>query len=464
MSKLRAALKSYQVGKTELLDYGCLSGVKLTSGAAGALLGEAYLRGLVGLVDDEGMPAADGGFGLTRAGLAVAAATARKRIQKDKAKVILDKVLSKADELSRDKVAPIKISRIWVFGSYIDPRRKDVGDLDVVIETQFTDVQGTRDFRTRLAYVRKQYPDLLPSGFDPIFGNMDGYFVDRYIYGARRPGLIAPNDVHTLCSLGCPCALYFDIDRGGIIQPDFLHRHPDSAGRSNHILDKLAMPEFPPMGKYEFTPAVVATGAFANRGMPPKIDIETWSDDTTIQETFLLDSHSWRAPVKMTRRLTFGPTAWSYDAVLDMPSGMSRGGKKVGELYPPDIRGVLDLMHADLLRLAAFREEQGAMVSIIADAELSKTVNSWVDDHDRWRFGNLIEDHKSLDLDAVPDLYSWGLHCSVDGAGTGYIGPDDMVEDEIWEDFEFPFSEERYLEWKSTVEGTGRKPTTGPKP
>lgn len=452
ISKLRAALKSYQVGKTGLDEFGYLSGVKLTAGAAGALLGEAYLRGLIDIVDDEGRHTDDGGFGLTRSGLAIAAATARKRTKKESAKTVLDRVLSKAEDLSRDKDTPIKISKIWVFGSYIDPRRKDVGDLDVVIETEFTGIHGTADFRNRLAYVRERYPDLLPSGFNPIFGNMDGYFVDRYLCGARRPGLIAPNDVNTLCSLGCPCALYFDINQGGIIQPVHHHRHPDSPGRSNHILDKLTMPDFPPMREFVFTPAVVATMEFADRRRHPQIDIETRTDGEATEESFLLKRHNRCAPLKVTRRITFGESDWSYDASLDMPTGMAKGGNKLGDLRAPDIRNALDLMHADILRLAAFRHDKGEMVSIIADVSLSKSVNSWVSDHDRWRFSNLIGDHPTLELDAIPDLYSWGLDCMVDGAGTGYIGPDQMDENETWDEFDFPFSEEAYAEWKSKLQ------------
>lgn len=465
ISKLRAALKSYRAAKTGMDEFGYLSGVKLTSGAAAALLGEAYVRGLIGIVDEEGNPSDDGCFGLTRAGSAVAAATARNRTKKESARLVLDRVLNKAESLSSDETTPIKVSKIWVFGSYIDPRRPDVGDLDVVIESRFTNVAGTADFQTRLAYIRKKYPNLLPSGFRPILGDMDSYFVDRYIYGARRPGLIAPNDLHTLCSLGCPCSLYFDIDRGGIIEPEFHQRHPNSPGRANHILDKLSMPDFPPMREYVFTPAVVATSAFVGHDKHPRIDSVASTNGTTVEESFLLVSHRWFAPLKFKRSLTFGESEWTYQADLDMPNGMAKGGKKIGELYGPNIRNALDLMQADILRLAAFRHEQGAMVSIIADVELSTSVKSWEGDYDRWHRRYILEDHESLQLDAFPDLYSWGVDFMVDDEGTGYVGPDQLEEGETWGEFGFPFSEKSYQEWKSRVEAaTSPGAARSPKP
>ena len=173
VSKLRAVLRAQNVGKGSFGDVGHLSNVKLTSGAAAAMIGEAFLRGFIAKVDEEGNPDPNGGYGLTRPGKAIASATAMRRTKKASAERILDGVLAKAAELAVDGVTPIKVSKIWVFGSYIDPTRPDVGDLDIVIETRFTGIEGTASFRRRLEYIRDRYPGLLPSGFDPIFGGRE---------------------------------------------------------------------------------------------------------------------------------------------------------------------------------------------------------------------------------------------------------------------------------------------------
>ncbi|MCV9963860.1 hypothetical protein OIU34_18450 [Pararhizobium sp. BT-229] len=446
VSKLRAVLRAQNVGKSSFGDVGYLSAVKLTSGAAAAMLGEAFLLGFIAKVDEDGNPDPNGGYGLTKSGKAIAAATAMRRTKKDNAKRILERVLAKAAELAVDAVTPIKVEKIWVFGSYIDPSRPDVGDLDVVIETRFTGIDGTSSFRRRLEYIRDRYPGLLPSGFDPIFGGMDDYFVNRMLYGARKPALLAPNDIPTLISLGCPCALYFDIDNGGIIEPQFHARHPDSPGRSNTVSEKLAMPEFELMKEFSFTPPVVATHEFLMGGGGADVEVTTSRLDSAMEDSFVLDSYPRMVPMTVKRKLTFSDTEWAYEASLSVPKGMSKGGRNVDGRYRPDIRNAVDLLHADILRLAAFRQEQGAKVEIYADVSLSKSVKTWESDYDFRHRRFVLHDHETLGLDAFPTPFSWGVDFALDGYGGGYIGPA-MMDDDDWDSATLPFSRNEYEAW-----------------
>ena len=449
VSKLRALLKSYHVGKNSFLDYGCLAPVKLTGGAAAGLLGEALARGLIGRVDAEGDPSPDAGFSLTMAGRAVAAATALKRTRKATARKVLDRLLHNAVALSGEAAAPIKVARIWVFGSYIDPSRDDVGDLDVVIETYFTGIEGTASYTRRLAYITERYPEFLPAVFkSQLIQDPDGHFINRMLYGTRKPALLAPNDIETLTSLGCPCALFFDNAKGGIIEPEYHRRHPASHGRADHIREKLVMPGFPPMSQFRFTSPIIANLHFL-RGLRTG-DVETNFSQIgqVMEDKFLLETSPRRVPITMKRKLTFDTAEWIYEASMSVPQRMSVGGHAINGRHAPDNRAAFDLVHADILRLAAFRHDQMAKVHIFADVTISKTLGAWDKtlDHTLSLVG--LHDHAYLGLDAFPDQYSWGVDLCFNGTGRGYIGPSTMDADD-WEHMRLPFTKAEYDEWRS---------------
>lgn len=70
-------------------------------------------------------------WGTTIAGNALAKARIGKPIPRPKAQVLLDGLVDRAKAINADPASPFLVTRIAVFGSFVDETRSEVGDVDV---------------------------------------------------------------------------------------------------------------------------------------------------------------------------------------------------------------------------------------------------------------------------------------------------------------------------------------------
>lgn len=270
---LRALLRAWEKERSPIrLRY--LKNLPNDAGDVMSLLQDALEASLIGMTVDDESHSTEKIFTLTGAGKAVAFADASKRVSKDAALKVLSSVVEASENLSKDENAPIKVAKIWVFGSVINPDKNDVGDLDIAIETVRTN-KWKSSVREMERYVEKIYPGLLPESCD--IWHVDSEFVKKSLYGPRRNRLISETDVGTLIQLHVPCALVYDQKMGRIEQPKVLNFHPESKGRSSNIVPRRVMPNLPPFSASEFAPTDAVLLALAeryNRGDAP-VHLET---------------------------------------------------------------------------------------------------------------------------------------------------------------------------------------------
>lgn len=206
------------------------------------LLEEFRDRELIGPEDDGCGQMIDG---LTDRGRAVVAATGQKRISKSDAQKILDGFVANCVALNRANSTPFSISKVWLFGSLIDPGKADVGDIDIVVELEDSPAS-------------KQLYKEAAKAFD-IYHNFE--FIEhaqvkhRLLYGKQRHSRLAPNDISTLRDLACPCQVIFDRMQGSVNEP-MLPKHPLATVRAEHIDDKLVFPDLS-LGKKPLRPLPV---------------------------------------------------------------------------------------------------------------------------------------------------------------------------------------------------------------
>ncbi|NTF17428.1 hypothetical protein G6L37_03250 [Agrobacterium rubi] len=442
VAKLKALLTSWDRTGKDYYDLSRLAGVSVSYGATAALIGEAWRLGLIGFTDaDRSEWDTEPRLGLTLGGAALVTAVSRARTSKQKASVVVDQLLSNAQELMSDAKSPVKPDRIWIFGSYIDPEKDDVGDIDIVVESSRTNVV---EYSGMLAYIRSNYPGFLPklTGFDRYAPC--GVFERRKLYGTRRHPLLAPNDIGTLERLHRPCALFFDAARGGIIEPEFHQYHPNSKERSSSIKERLVMPDLEGAARFELTNPIVLDERFSTAVSEKEfgsLNHQTREDG----DSFLL---RWSEPsddgIVVTRTVDLFEDAWcctyevSADTVADKPHAAWR---TLAEKLTV-------LAEADLLRLAVHRDDLGSMVEISIDIRLAEGCKS---DHplrhllqSRTSYGSDILESK--DYPAIPDSMAFGLFLLHEGTGSGLCCPCDL-SDHDWDEARFPFTRYEYEEW-----------------
>lgn len=162
--KVRNILKAWRYRGKGPIDISERKDVDMDPRVVLAVLQEARDMGFIGKEDDGWRNARDG---LTPAGKAIAFSKARPRMAKDDARRVLEGLLSNAARLNAERGFPVKVDRVWLFGSIIDETRLDVGDIDVVIETSRkltpAEKEGFRywDYLARLvkAYGEEGIPD-----------------------------------------------------------------------------------------------------------------------------------------------------------------------------------------------------------------------------------------------------------------------------------------------------------------
>lgn len=241
---LKALLISWDRGNREPHTLSELASLNLAYGACVAFLSECHDRGFFEKRLPRGMapedyqdPDAHKTLELSSVGLAVKNASARKRVPKERAGKVLASVIDNAARLLDDPRAPKKVTEIWVFGSYLDSNREDVGDLDVVVSSRWRPRFPIQDFR---GYVTDNYPGTVPDSAQ--YYQADQIWLDRMLFGKRRDPMISVHPIEDLIALYCPCRLVFDSKRGGRIPPEEYLHHPNSTGLAPTVYERSAMP------------------------------------------------------------------------------------------------------------------------------------------------------------------------------------------------------------------------------
>jgi predicted nucleotidyltransferase len=391
VTKLRAILRSWAKGTRSPDDLGYLAAIKLSPGATTAFLAECVERGLVTVAVDPEIPEnipdrerfADGV--LSDAGFAITGASAKKRSDKKAAAKVLAKVLENATKLSADDKAVTKIERIWVFGSFIDEARPDVGDLDIVIESRRTPVGESMGLFDRNKYLETAYPGMIPQTAHYLM--KEGIWFSKMLYGERKHHLIAETDLGTLKGLYRPCQLVFDREKGGTIEPIYFDHHPESVGRSNSINPRLEMPDLSPnRGDFHFIDAKVLTKFWSDK--QPSQQLVIRSNDklpknyAKLLKDIPLDGRKHfavavlkegkpQAVFHVERNVSLGGGQWSYDMNVSCLYAARNAefdlwGRWVGANL------LSNLYNGDLVRLADRRATFGGYQSICGYIDLCK--------------------------------------------------------------------------------------------
>lgn len=179
-------------------------------------------------------------------GEALARAKARKRSPLIEADRVLEEFLQRVEALNSDAEAIGRVSEIWLFGSLLR-RHPDVGDIDMAVSRSWNP-RFSKDHAARRAQADllvKNYPDAPTSWATPW--SKEGWLTNRALYGRSRHRLLAPQSGPSdLASLGVPCRLIYDLDRGGRVDDPILDRHPTSTGRHNTVDPPAEMPDLSP--------------------------------------------------------------------------------------------------------------------------------------------------------------------------------------------------------------------------
>lgn len=434
VTKLRTVLTSWAKGKRNPARLAYLKSVSLSPASVLALLGEAYDRGLIqtsipGRRDQEVHKVCQ----LSDAGRAVTSASALKRSSKVVAKRVLDKILENAEALAADPNALYCADQIWVFGSYIDTAKSDVGDLDIVVMQTRTATGEKMNYEQKNDHIDLHYPGVVPEGVY-VFWRQDHWF-NKMIYGARRHHLVSENTMDTLIDLHVPCALVFDRSRGGIIEPEYYEHHPESTGRSSEIRERLVMPDLDKTSnEFRFVSAEFYTRLFTGRN---------WDEHTVIVDKVHLSKSVQRnlenipidgrehfailietgrqmqALLHIQRRVVFDGSTWTYDMTVKcLYEAKNADYNGFGKYFGGDL--LWTLFNADIVRLAARRAQLGGYQDINASMTMchrSASIPSITEEiewlHERWFFDR-------TDNPNLPEDQRFGVFISYNEGGGGY--------------------------------------------
>lgn len=385
-TKLRSLLASWAKGKRDPDSLAYLKSISLSPASVLALLGEAHDRGLIQTTIPDYVPedAPDREeyrvCELSDAGRAVATATAVRRSPKTVAKQVLDKILDNAMTLARDPNALYSVGQIWVFGSYIDASKKDVGDLDIVVERKRLPIAETMDYAQKNDHIDRNYPGVVPESVD-VFWKQDHWF-KKMVFGARRHHLVAENTMDTLQGLHQPCALVFDCSRGGIIEPEYFEHHPDSIRRSAEIQERLVMPDLDATSDdFRMVSAEFYMPHFTGRNWQEHTVVVDKSSQSKDVQRVLKDipidgrehfavlirtDYKLQAVIHIHRSVHFGSSVWNYE--MDVKCLYAAKNADYGR-FGEHVAGELlwTLFNADIVRLAARRSQRGGYHDIYGD-------------------------------------------------------------------------------------------------
>ncbi|MCS4089319.1 hypothetical protein [Rhizobium sp. BK176] len=475
LTKLKTLLLAWEKGNRHPGSLGRLSNVSLSSGAVTAVISDAYDRGLFETSPPFGFPQ-DVASGhrfletkLSDAGLAVASASARKRSSKDAAGRVLNDLIERADALNRDPKGVQRVEKIWVFGSFIDPAKSDVGDLDIVVETSMRAKLFGAGIDRINHHIEKHYPGVVPESID--WFRKERHWLGKMLYGPRRHALIAESSLHILKDLNCPCRLAFDASRGGIVPPIDYPHHPQSTGRGDNIRDRLVMPQLgEPVTDFRVTDASVFHEVLRTSFRPItskdglSLAVSRLTGDRVLdgRNGFAVDIQvegDTKAVLYVSRSLEMtSEDQWNYRLNVE-----SIYQSRDCHLHDRDFAracGMIgDLFNADVARLANHRERTGVYPEIFADIELCQRTG---------RMAGFVEEMRdhfvSLCGDAyrpalLPEKQRYGIEYGFQQfeLGYGYTAPH-VFDNEDWGEVD-TVDKDDYLKWLSTASPTQYRET-----
>lgn len=253
-----------------------------------AVLDEFQDRGLIGAeLPERGLGRPPEPFlGLTQDGLAVAAASGRKRTPKAKAGKVLYEFLKACQTANDRDDLPFVVEEVWLFGSMLNDERLDVGDVDFVMETA---LREGFTFEKACARYEELAEDMQVS-WPPTFLPNESV-IRRLLFGKRRNPLLSSKDIDTLKSLGCPVKMVFDRKRNGRVGDPVLPMHPLSTGRTEEANPPLAMPNVQSL-RGPALPVSVAWTQLGRWHWKTMAEIGPWPDDDEHRSIYRLIMNS----------------------------------------------------------------------------------------------------------------------------------------------------------------------------
>lgn len=459
-TRLKTLLASWEKGNNYPSGLSELKALSMTNGACAAFLGEAMHRKYIDIGHREGRTIDESRerrlqfLELTSAGEAIVSASARKRTAKAKATKVLDDILRQATRLANDAHAPTAVDQIWVFGSFIDDAKADVGDLDIVITRKGTGVLQENGYAEINAQIAKFYPGVVPQSTE-YFRREEVWF-DRMLYGKRKDPLIAANSIHILVGLHRPCRLVYDAALGGRITPKDYPHHPNSTKRAKSIKERLVMPDLD-IKEDTFVPTTAAVHMWApemDEGRPAVIGTRRLSEnEIAYYGNRHLDGHNGfalvagegdqRALFHVTRETELEGDRWFYRMKVEAVHLGKDFDQKTCRWHSP-VSMLDDLFGADILRLAHHRHSHQSYATL--DFELG-----FCERCDRMpAFKSDLFNHLRYVLNRrekvlLPEAYRFGVDIIwEDEFQFGYVEPE-QFDDEDWADT--PISKEAYDAW-----------------
>ncbi|MBY3158363.1 hypothetical protein HFO56_39375 [Rhizobium laguerreae] len=239
---LKSLLTSWSRGKHDAIWLASVRSLNLSVGACAAFLDECHQRGFFEIRQPAERPAEGSGTDdwlvLSVRGLAIMTASTRKRVPKARAERLLSSIITNATALSSDPRAPVFVRKIWVFGSYIDESKGDLGLLDVAFDYHWR--MSPEFYGNVHSYLDETYPGTVPNLPEPP---VHEHWLEKAIFGGRRSPSVSTNRIAELLTLYCPCRLVFDSERGGEITPEDYTHHPDTTALPPANFQSLVMPE-----------------------------------------------------------------------------------------------------------------------------------------------------------------------------------------------------------------------------
>jgi predicted nucleotidyltransferase len=460
-TRLKTLLASWRKGNRHPSGLADLKTLSMTSGACAAFLGEAHERGFIGVGHCEGLTveqSRERGYQhleLTRDGVAILTASAMRRSSKAKAAKVLEGILQRAERLAEDVHAPTAVSQVWVFGSFIDDTKEDVGDLDLVITTRFTGVLKHNKTQDINEQIDRYYPGVVSESTD--YYRREDAWLDRMLYGRRRDPLIATTGMHTLVGLHRPCRLVYDAEQGGRITKDYEH-HPLSTGRSDTIKERLIIPD---LEKYDqsFKPTTASIYMRApeiDEGWPVVVgarrledqDLAHYGDrplDGCNGFALVVGEGTERALLHIARNHAShnDDTDWEYEFNVEVVHRAKDFDPHKSRWYPM-ATVIGELFGADILRYAHHRHGMESYAVIQFKVGLCDIANSMppLKEYLHEQLENVLSQHGKW---LLPAAYRFGIDISWDDELKLSHNSPDYFEEEEWA--EKAVTKEAYVDW-----------------
>ncbi|AEH87032.1 hypothetical protein [Mesorhizobium opportunistum] len=362
-----------------------------------------------GLIDPETLKA-------TEIGEAIARAKAQQRTPLAKALTLLNDFLRRVSELNQGQRSVRFVNKVWLFGSVMR-EQESVGDIDLALETvrrpEF--VGNYEEMQRHLNKILSTYPEA-PKYWDRRWAK-ESWVTNRALYGSRRHPLLAgvQDGIENLASLGVPCRLIFDRERGGQVNDPILPRHPQSTGRDGEHNLPAEMPDLTPRTIRPMDARWVA--GFSTWGMVSPYHIfRGWTDDAhklfphypeglrIVGDNFRLNDDFWKpkrlkiggldgrsavcvinatqwwgTSVVLRRKIDTNRTAWTLNASFgDLELHRSRKWVELTTL--PDIAAAISLILAvDAERMLRRAAEVSVTTTVrieLTESEISEDLKS----------------------------------------------------------------------------------------